>query len=102
MIRRRKNYNLKKEILSLIPKEERGVLSGDELFFLCPNPDHEDTRPTNCSINLKTGVFYCFACGFSGTITTLRKLKKNSKANNLAFDPLLGKKITKKRENIWR
>lgn len=31
----------------------------------CPNPDHEDARPS-CSVDVITGKFYCFSCGFKG------------------------------------
>lgn len=75
MKKTREKFSIKDRILSLIPEEERGARFGDELFFICPNPEHNDEHPTNCSINLNTGVFYCFACGFGGNLKDLERLK---------------------------
>ena len=83
--------SLKEEILSLIPPDKRGNIVGDELFFECPNPQHDDEVYTNCSINLKTGVFHCFACGFSGNVYLLRKIYKGLVNNSIIEDPFLGK-----------
>lgn len=41
-----------------------GRTSGDEVWATCPNPDHEDSNPTNYSVNRDSGNGYCFACGF--------------------------------------
>lgn len=46
-------------------------VKGDELWAICPNPDHQDKHPNNFSINLKTGKAYCFACHYAGNIITL-------------------------------
>jgi hypothetical protein len=43
---------------------ERGRSSAREVWALCPNPDHEDSRPTNYSISRETGAGYCFSCGY--------------------------------------
>jgi len=37
-----------------------------ELYSLCPN--HDDHNPNNFSINLHTGLCYCFACGFKSSL----------------------------------
>lgn len=42
----------------------RGRSTAREVWTLCPNPDHDDTRPTSYSINRESGSGYCFACGF--------------------------------------
>lgn len=42
----------------------------DEARFLCPNPKHQDTKPsTDC--NLKTGLWSCFSCGAKGDLVGL-------------------------------
>jgi hypothetical protein len=46
-------------------------------------PFHTDTNPS-LSINLKTGQFNCFGCGFSGDIFTFRM-----KYENISFDECL-------------
>lgn len=49
----------------------------DEVFALCPEPSHEDTRAGSWSLNAVTGDFYCFACGFSGGLPRLVALQRN-------------------------
>src|SRR5215469_14851288 len=44
-------------------------LSG-EAVAKCPSPNHNDKHPS-WSCNLKTGVHYCFSCGFSGNLASL-------------------------------
>jgi DNA primase len=41
-----------------------GRSSGKEVWALCPNPDHDDTRPNNFSVNKETGQAFCFACRY--------------------------------------
>lgn len=41
-----------------------------EVFALCPNPKHDDHRPS-WSINEQTGKHHCFSCGYSGSLTSL-------------------------------
>lgn len=66
----------KEEILARISykafyRQELGVdllkLRGDEVQVLCPF--HDDKNPS-LSINIKTGLFNCFACGASGDVFT--------------------------------
>ena len=94
--------NLEKEIIKLIPDEHKGEIIGRELFFKCPNPDHDDNNYTNCSINLDTGLFHCFACGFSGNLKRLKQLLGKNHANKYEVDPLTGKKIVSRSTFTWR
>jgi DNA primase len=43
---------------------------GFEYDIVCPNPDHNDSRPS-CSINLDSGYWNCFSCGVGGDIVAL-------------------------------
>ena len=43
-------------------------ISGDEAVAKCPS--HDDKHPS-WSVNIKTGVHNCFACGFSGNLAFL-------------------------------
>ena len=49
-----------------IDAEERG----DEAVALCPNPEHDDHRPS-WGCNLGTGLHKCFVCGFQGSFAYL-------------------------------
>ncbi len=39
---------------------------GGHTFILCPEPEHNDTRPNNCTLTKKG--YYCFACGGKGNL----------------------------------
>lgn len=41
-----------------------------EISGLCPNPQHNDTKPS-WSINKTTYLHHCFSCGYSGTLQGL-------------------------------
>jgi CHC2 zinc finger/Toprim-like len=43
-------------------------LSGDEAVACCPS--HSDRHPS-WSVNLRSGIHYCFTCGFSGNLAYL-------------------------------
>ena len=50
-------------------------LKTDELFIICPNPEHDDTNPS-CSININPESIYyqkfsCFGCTFAGSLVKL-------------------------------
>ena len=59
---------------SLVPEDLESVLdelgmdvgrsTGLEVWATCPNPEHDDSRPTNYSVNTESGNGFCFACGF--------------------------------------
>ncbi len=42
---------------------QKAKINGDDLIGLCPF--HEDSKPS-LSVNLRTGMYHCFACGASG------------------------------------
>lgn len=44
--------------------------AGDEAKALCPNPDHNDSKPS-WSCNLDTGMHHCFSCGYGGSFVYL-------------------------------
>jgi DNA primase len=50
-----------------------GEEHGDEFLLTCPNPGHSDSHPS-CGVNLKTGLFHCFACGVGGDLIRLGTL----------------------------
>lgn len=54
-----------------ILKIDTYVLKDDELGCLCLNPEHNDTTLGNFYINIRTGLFNCFACGFHGNVINL-------------------------------
>lgn len=41
---------------------------GGEVWALCPSRDHDDSKPTNFSVNKATGRYNCFACGFGSQV----------------------------------
>lgn len=47
-----------------------GVERGDEYEMLCPDPNHDDSRPS-AAVNLVTGLWHCFACGRGGDLAGL-------------------------------
>lgn len=47
-----------------------GEVRGDEYWMLCPDPDHNDRRPS-ASVNLITGYWHCFSCGAGGDLIGL-------------------------------
>lgn len=46
-----------------------GRISQNEVWALCPNPQHHDTRPNSFSVNRETGDSFCFACGYRRNLT---------------------------------
>lgn len=48
----------------------------DEVFALCPEPSHDDRRAGSWSLNVVSGDFYCFACGFAGSLARLVALQR--------------------------
>ena len=50
-----------------------GEVRGREYYTLCVNPRHMDSRIGNCSINLETGLWSCFACGKGGDLISLAR-----------------------------
>lgn len=47
-----------------------GTPRGDEWDLPCPDPAHDDRRPS-ASVNLITGYWHCFSCGRGGNLLTL-------------------------------
>ena len=47
------------------------VIKDDELGCLCLNPEHNDEKLGNFYINIKTGMYNCFSCGFRGNVINL-------------------------------
>lgn len=47
-----------------------GQPRGDEYDLPCPDPAHDDRRPS-ASVNLVTGYWHCFSCGRGGNLVTL-------------------------------
>ena len=45
---------------------QKAKINGDDLIGLCPF--HEDSKPS-LSVNLRTGMYHCFACGAQGNYT---------------------------------
>ena len=62
---------------------------GDNYIIQCPSPTHEDKRPS-CSVDIATGMFHCFSCGYGGGIHTLYKHmtgnKLKSDYSNTGYD----------------
>lgn len=53
--------------------EMSGRVRGSQLMTNCPNPDHDDKNPS-CTINVESGLWYCFSCGAKGDILALGSL----------------------------
>ena len=48
----------------------------DEWFALCPDPDHDDRRPTTWRIvdsGERAGLHHCWSCGYRGDAVTLTR-----------------------------
>lgn len=50
-----------------------GKIRNDEFRILCPDPDHEDHKPS-ADVNLRTGEWKCFSCGKAGDLIILGTL----------------------------
>jgi DNA primase len=48
-----------------------GQRQGKEYQIYCPNPRHEDHGLGSCSVNLKTGLWKCWACNAHGDLIRL-------------------------------
>jgi len=61
------------QILELVKllKIDKYQIRGNEIKTLCLNPEHDDHNLGNFSINLNNGMFFCFACGYKGSIVYL-------------------------------
>ena len=57
----------------------RWTQRGDEITCRCLNPEHKDTNPS-FSINAESGLFNCFACGYSGSIQKLLDITEDEEA----------------------
>lgn len=51
-----------------------GARQGKEYQIYCPSPNHEDHNLGSCSVNLKTGLWKCWACGAHGDLVRLVSL----------------------------
>lgn len=47
------------------------VIKDDELGCLCLNTAHNDSKLGNFFINIKSGMYNCFSCGFHGNVINL-------------------------------
>lgn len=56
---------------------------GRELTLHCPNPDHNDSKPS-CSINSITGLWNCFSCEAGGDIADLGALVLHQTLNQVS------------------
>ena len=82
------------EVKELLNRENIYYLEkGSDFLIKCLNPDHDDRHPS-MRIDVVTGVFNCFSCGFKGNLFKLYNEEPNflqQLKNNL------GKKIDKVR-----
>lgn len=75
--------------------EVRGYTGNDEVICTCVNPEHHDSNPSAC-FNTSTGLFYCFACGYSANINQLSKLQ------NVVVSKQLLKQVKPDSEQLWK
>lgn len=88
-------YNLEKLNLKEIQETPNPL----EYMCLCPNPNHNDSKTGSFFINIETGLYKCFACGFQGNVFELIKIthgKIESTSNNHV------RHIKKLIDNKWR
>jgi len=52
--------------------------SGNGVMAICENPDHDDKNPS-MKVDLVEQTFYCFSCGFKGTVDKLIDLTEGHK-----------------------
>ncbi len=64
---------------------QRVYENGDEVYGICPNPDHDDHRPS-WSMNSTTFAHHCFSCGFSGGLESLLRDLTGEVPDNLRED----------------
>jgi hypothetical protein len=64
---------MNEQILELIKllKIEKYRVKNSEIWTICMNPEHDDKNIGSFSINLDTGLFNCFSCGYHGNIIYL-------------------------------
>jgi hypothetical protein len=65
------------ELVELLHIETYKV-KGNELQSRCLNPDHDDQHLGNFFINLKSGKYHCFSCGYKGSLLSLLYSKNGS------------------------
>jgi DNA primase len=54
------------DVLDLLNKKNiQYTLKGKDALIFCLNPDHDDSHPS-CRVDIYTGKYNCFACGFGG------------------------------------
>lgn len=65
------------DIAALYRKELHGLKNGhgDEATAFCPF--HDDHNTPNLSVNLKTGIYNCYACPAKGNIFTFYQTRHN-------------------------
>jgi DNA primase len=51
-------------------------ISGKEMKMKCLNPEHQDSNPS-FSINMVTGLAYCFSCGFKGHANRILNIQQD-------------------------
>lgn len=64
---------LRELIDSLDIKDYR--IKGNEIWTLCPNPNHDDKHIGSFSINLQNGKSYCFSCGYTDYVMQMLRAK---------------------------
>lgn len=57
----------------------------NEIMTLCPNPLHNDTKPS-FGISTKTGMFHCFGCNFHGGVLSLVKFMTQNDNTRMALE----------------
>jgi len=51
-------------------------IKGNNLKACCPHPGHEDINPS-FNVELTTGKFHCFGCGWKGNAFTFANLNNS-------------------------
>lgn len=72
--------------------------NGHVVKCLCPNPSHNDRHIGSFSFDLKKGLGYCFACGYSVNVRSFNRLLGESYDGNYNYDFL--KSLKPKKEEI--
>ncbi|MEE9394450.1 MAG: CHC2 zinc finger domain-containing protein [Planctomycetota bacterium] len=90
----RASFRERRDLLTLSGRDILGfhgvpvrTTKGDQGTIQCPEPAHDDNTPS-CSVNLESGLFYCFGCRSKGDKVDLHRLLGGLRGNLEALEDL--------------
>lgn len=69
-----KGPDVRRRMIGKLPPPDRVRKHGTEYVYACSQPTCEGKQGSTLELNVKTGLFHCFRCGWSGRIDDIGKL----------------------------